>query len=72
MFTKNMMSEMELLLNESNAEEQAPVIEEWSDDEHPLQTVKYLFSSFNIQTYICLFSYKFTVTVCLVYYIYSN
>nr|CAH0108507.1 unnamed protein product [Daphnia galeata] len=38
MFTKNMMSEMELLLNESNAEEQAPVIEEWSDDEHPLQT----------------------------------
>jgi hypothetical protein len=51
MFTKNMMSEMELLLNESNAEEQAPVIEEWSDDEHPLQTVKYLFSSFNIQTY---------------------
>ena len=48
MFTENMMSEMELLLDESNAEEQAPVIEEWSDDEHPLQTVKSLFSSFNL------------------------
>ena len=42
------MSEVELLRDERNAEEeQALEIEEWSDDDHPSQLVKY---SFFLQT----------------------